>query len=60
MSNENNRNQKADDVIDAVIALLVDLDETCIELTAVKGNLAINVAIEAGRPDGYKEELTDD
>lgn len=42
------RNELADDVLDAVIALIADLGQTEIELTAKKDNIEIKVDINAG------------
>ena len=41
------RNELADEVLDAVIALIVDLRQTEIELTAKKDNVEIKVDIHA-------------
>ena len=42
------RNDLADEVLDAVIALIADLGKTEIELTAKKDNIEIKVDINAG------------
>lgn len=42
------RNDLADEVLDAVIALISDLGQTEIELTAKKDNIEIKVDINAG------------
>lgn len=42
------RNDLADDVIDAVIALIVDTGLTQIELAATKDNIEIKVEINSG------------
>lgn len=42
------RNELADEVLDAVIALITDLGQTNIELEAKKDNIEIKVDIYAG------------